>query len=62
MKVHGTLVHVGDTLSDSIQCLNFDSILLTQNSIQTIIQFKINSGVSSQNKIQFNSQRIIDTG
>ena len=40
-----------DTLSDSIRYLNsaekwfnstFDSILLTQNSIQTIIQFKIN--------------------
>ena len=49
---------VGGTLSDSVQCLNFakkwfnsifDSILLTQNSIQTIIQFKINSGDSIQN-------------
>ena len=36
--------------------------MLTQNSIQTIIQFKINSGDSIQKKIQFNSQGIIDTG
>ena len=64
-------VGVGDTLSDSIQCLNFaekwfnsiyDSILLTQNSIQTIIQFKINSGDSIQKIIQCNSWGIIDTG
>ena len=40
----------------------FDSILLTQNSIQTIIQFKINSSDSIQKKTQLNSQRIIDTG
>ena len=46
-----------DTLSDSIQCLNFaknwfnsifDSILVSQNSIQTIIQFKIICGDSIQ--------------
>ena len=46
-----------DTLSDSIQCLNFadnwfnsifDSILVSENSIQTIIQFKINSSDSIQ--------------
>ena len=64
-------VGVGDTLSDSIQCLNFaekwfnsiyDSILLTQNSIQTIIQFKITSGDSIQKIIQCNSWGIIDTG
>ena len=62
---------MGDTLSDSIQCLNFaekwfnsifDSILLTQNSIQTIIQFKINSADSIRKIVQFNSQGIIDTG
>ena len=63
------ILGVGDTLSDS--CLNsaekwftstFDSILLTQNSIQTIIQFKINSGDSIQKKIQCDSQGIIHTG
>ena len=46
-----------DTQSDSIQCLNFadnwfnsifDSILVSENSIQTIIQFKINSSDSIQ--------------
>ena len=60
-------VGVDNTLSDSIQCLNFaekwfNTILLTQNSIQTIINFKINSADSIQNIIQFNSQGIIDTG
>ena len=40
----------------------FDSILFTKNSIQTIIKFKIISGDSIQNTIQFNSQGIIDTG
>ena len=39
----------------------FNSILLTQNSIQTNIQFQINSGDSIQKKIQFNSQGINDT-
>ena len=52
-------------VGDSIQCLNFvekwfksifDSIMVTQNSIQTIIQFKIKSADSIQKKIQFNSQ------
>ena len=62
---------VSDTQSDSIQCMNFakklfnsmfESILLTQNSIQTIIQIIINSDDSIQKSIQFNSQEIIDTG
>ena len=62
---------MGDTLFDSIQCMNFakklfnsmfESILLTQNSIQTIIQIIINSDDSCQKSIQFNSQGIIDTG
>ena len=62
---------VGDTLSDSIQCLNFaekwfnsifDSILLTENSILKIIHFKIISGDSIKKIIQFNSCGIIDTG
>ena len=53
----GLCVALIDTLSDSIQCLNFDdnwfnsifdSILVSQNSIQTIIQFKINSSDSIQ--------------
>jgi len=34
----------------------------TQDSIQNIIQFKINSGDSIQNIIQFNSQGMINTG
>ena len=37
-------------------------MLLTQNSIQTIIQFPITSGDSIEMKIQFNSQGFIDTG
>ena len=62
---------MGDTLFDSIQCMNFakklfnsmfESILLTQNSIQTIIQIIINSDDSIQKSIKFNSQGIIDTG
>ena len=62
---------MGDALTDSIQCLKlaekwfhsiFDSILLTQNSIQTIIQFKIKSADSIRKIIQFNSKGIIDTG
>ena len=36
-------------------------ILLTPNSIQTIIIFKINSGESNQNIIKFNNWRIIET-
>ena len=41
----------------------FKSILLTQNSIQTIEkQLKINYGDSIQKNIQFNSQGVIDTG
>ena len=60
-----------DTLSDSIQCLNFAKkwfiqysiqYCFTQDSIQNIIQFKINSGDSIQNIIQFNSQGMINTG
>ena len=34
----------------------------TQDSIQNIIQFKINSGDSIQKTIQFNSQGMINTG
>ena len=46
------------------KCFNsiFDPILPDQNSIQNIIQFKINSGDSIQNIIQFNSQGMINTG
>ena len=69
----GTYKHIGvfDTLSDSIQCLNFAKKQLiqystqyhfTQDSIQNIIQFKKKSADSIQKIIQFNSQRIIDTG
>ena len=62
---------VGDTQSDSIQYLNFAKkwfiqysiqYCFTQDSIQNIIQFKINSGDSIQNIIQFNSQGMINTG
>ena len=62
---------VSDTQSDSIQCLNFAKkwfiqysiqYCFTQDSIQNIIQFKINSGDSIQNIIQFNSQGMINTG
>ena len=62
---------VGDTQSDSIQCLNFAKkwfiqysiqYCFTQDSIQNIIQFKINSADPIQKIIQFNSQGIIDTG
>ena len=61
---------MGNTLSESIQCLFFaekwfnsvfDSILFIQNSIQTIIQLKKYAD-SIQKKIQFNSKGIIDTG
>ena len=64
-------IGVGDSLSDSIQCLNvagklfnsiFDSISFTQNSIQASIQFKTNSADLIQKIIQFNSHGIIDTG
>ena len=64
-------IALGDTLFDSIQCLNFakkwfnsifDSILIAKNSIQTVIQFKIRSDDSIQKTIQFSSQGIIDTG
>ena len=66
-----TCVVVGDTQTDSIQCLNFAKkwfiqyliqYRFTQNSIQNIIQFKENSADSIQKIIQFNSQGIIDTG
>ena len=55
-----------DTQNDSIQSLNFgkigfNSILVSQNSIQTIIQFKKNCGDSIQYIIQFNSHGTIDT-
>ena len=62
---------VFDTLSDSIQCLNFAKkwfiqysiqYCFTQDSIQNIIQFKKNSADSIQNIIQFNSQGMINTG
>ena len=62
---------VNDTQSDSIQYLNFAKkwfiqysiqYCFTQDSIQNIIQFKINSGDSIQNIIQFNSQGMINIG
>ena len=65
------LLVVNDTQSDSIQYLNFAKkwfiqysiqYCFTQDSIQNIIQFKINSGDSIQNIIQFNSQGMINTG
>ena len=70
---HGSLILVGvsDTLSDSIQCLNFAKkwfiqysiqYRFTQDSIQNIIQFKKNSADSIQKIIQFNSQGLFDTG
>ena len=66
-----SLIVVNDTQSDSIQYLNFAKkwfiqysiqYCFTQDSIQNIIQFKINSGDSIQNIIQFNSQGMINTG
>ena len=62
---------VADTQSDSIQCLNFAKKWLiqysiqycfTQESIQTIIQFKKSSSDSIQKIILFNSQGVINTG
>ena len=62
---------VGDTQSDSIQCLNFAEkwfiqyliqYWFAQDSIQNVIQFKKNSDDSIQKIIQFNSQGIIDAG
>ena len=67
---HHPLV-VGDTQSDSIQCLNFAKkwsiqysiqYCFTQDSIQNIIQFQKKSADSIQKMIQFNSQGIMDTG
>ena len=67
----GNRLVVNDTQSDSIQYLNFAKkwfiqysiqYCFTQDSIQNIIQFKINSGDSIQNIIQFNSQGMINTG
>ena len=64
-------IGVFDTLSDSIQCLNFAKkwfiqysiqYCFTQDSIQNIIQFKKNSADSIQKIIQFNSQGLFDTG
>ena len=64
-------IGVFDTLSDSIQCLNFAKkwfiqysiqYRFTQDSIQNIIQFKKNSADSIQKIIQFNSQGLFDTG
>ena len=58
---------VNDTQSDSIQYLNFAKkwfiqysikYCFTQDSIQNIIQFKINSGDSIQNIIQLENQGI----
>ena len=68
---HDQPLVVNDTQSDSIQYLNFAKkwfiqysiqYCFTQDSIQNIIQFKINSGDSIQNIIQFNSQGMINTG
>ena len=62
---------VGDTQSDSVQCLNFAKkwfiqysiqYCFTQDSIQNIIQFKKKSADSIQKIIQFICQGIIDTG
>ena len=62
---------VGDTQSNSIQYLNFESFFgiqysiqycFTQDSIQNIIEYNKNSADSIQTIIQFNSQGIIDTG
>ena len=62
---------MGDTQSDSIQCLSFAKkgfiqysiqYCSNQDSIQNIFQFKINCGDSIQNIIQFNSQGMINTG
>ena len=64
-------IGVGDTISDSIQCLNFAKkwyiqysihYCFTQDSIQNIIQLKKNSADSIQKVIQFINQGIIDTG
>ena len=64
-------VGVGDTQSDSIQCLNFAKkwfiqyviqYCFTQDSIQNIIQLKKKSADSIQKIIQFNSQGIINSG
>ena len=61
-------IGVGDTQSDSIQCLNFAKQLFiqysiqycfTQDSIQNIIQFKENFADSIQKTTQFNTQAII---
>ena len=66
----GTLM-VADTQSDWIQCLNFAKkwfiqysiqYCFTQDSIQSIIQLKINYADSIQKIIQFNSQELNDTG
>ena len=62
---------LGDTQSDSIQCLNFAKkwfiqcsiqYCFTEDSIQNIIQFNKNSADSIQKIIQFTHQGIIDTG
>ena len=62
---------VGDTQSDSIQCLNAAKkwsiqysiqYCFTQDSIQNIIQYQKKSADSIQKMIQFNSQGTIDTG
>ena len=58
--IQGVKLGVGDTLSDSIQCLNFAKKWF--NSIQIIIALKINSDDSIQKIIQFDSQGIIDNG
>ena len=67
------IMHIGvfDTLSDSIEYLNFAKKWLlqysiqyccAQESIQNIIIFKEYSADSIQKIIQFNSQGIYDTG
>ena len=58
---HRVVLEVGDTLSDSIQCLN-----LQNDSIQYSIQYCLPTiqyyGDSVQRIIQFNSQGIINIG
>ena len=57
MGLDGIGLVVGDTQSDSIQCLNFAKKWFIQYSIQYCF-----TQDSIQKIIQFNSQGIIDTG
>ena len=57
-------IGVLDTLSDSIQCLNFAKKIIHSifDSILLYPRFKINSGNSIQKIIRFNSRGMINTG